>query len=72
MAVLASRLLAPPSLARSQRELASDAQSVGRKGSSPRTLGGSPSLSLSLHGTGLTTVVLVPVVPPSTAPFEAV
>ncbi len=38
MAVLASRLLAPPSLARSQRELASDAQSVSRKGSSPRTL----------------------------------
>jgi hypothetical protein len=47
MAILAFRLLAPPSLARSQRELASDAQSVGRKGSSPRTLGGSPSLSLS-------------------------
>jgi hypothetical protein len=30
------------------------------------------ALSLSLHGTGLTTIVLVPVVPPLIAPFEAV
>jgi hypothetical protein len=89
MAVLASRLLAPPSLAHSQREfaegvrlgrsvassqreLASDARSLACKGSLLRTLGRSPFLSLSLHGTGLTTVVLVPVVPPSRAPFEAV
>jgi hypothetical protein len=60
MAVLASRLFAPPSLARSQREFASNARLLAL------------SLSLSLHGTGLMTVVLVPVVPPSRAPFEAV
>ncbi len=72
MAVLASRLLAPPSLDRSQRELTSDARSVGRSQRELTSDARSLALSLSLHGTGLTTVVLVPVVPPSRAPFEAV
>jgi hypothetical protein len=81
MAVLASRLLALPSLARSQRELTSDVRSLARKGSSPRTLGRSlakgaclrrSALSLSLSSWHwIDDGLLVPVVPPSRAPFEA-